>query len=282
MSVGYSRSDYSDDLGCRPLSPAPEDAAVVPLQDVGVLTPQRQYTLASTALPSSVLLSGPSDFDCIPDELLLRIMVFLKKPRDLAECAMACKRLRRVVCDSSLWRIMRMRPSMYSTEKLQHALDRSPCVLKLSSCLITPPPSSDRIDLGGSATAVRQLDLSNTTMMSFAPLLLRCPSLTTINLAFSNVTDVDLNVLASHCPNITALNLSTCLQLTSAGVVAVLQQCHKLDCLDVSWLSTSRVTIDGYSEICSQVRNLRCISLGGAQARVADEGLGPSHACYLC
>ena len=236
--------------------------------------------LVSSKLPSFAIYAGPSDFDGIPDEILLRIMGFLKKPRDLAECAMTCKRLRRVVCDATLWRVMSMRPRTYSAEKLQHALDRSPCVLKVSSCLITPPPSSDRIDLGGSATLVKQLDLSNTKMASFAPLLLRCPSLTSVNLAFSNVTDVDLNILASHCPNITALNLSTCIQLTSAGVIAVLQQCHKLDCLDVSWLSTSRVKSDGYAAICSQVRNMRCISLSGAQARVTDSGLLLS--CFLC
>ncbi|XP_059047348.1 S-phase kinase-associated protein 2-like [Achroia grisella] len=183
--------------------------------------------------------TGGDSFRMLSDEMILSVFKWLPK-RTLANCMLVCKRWHRVACDETLWQRLDLGNKTLSKDAIGRILARKPIVVRLASSEIgewhtsTPFPSR-----------IQYLDLSICTidLDTLDSLLACCPGLKKLSLENVQLRD-ETCAFIGKCNNLETLNLTMAQGVTAGGLTSILEGCHNLLSLNLSWcgLSTSALT----------------------------------------
>ncbi|XP_060935382.1 S-phase kinase-associated protein 2 [Limanda limanda] len=189
--------------------------------------------------------SGVS-WDHLPDELLLKLLLFLPL-QELLRMSTVCKRWRRLVFDESLWHGVDLEGlTLGGAAALQQVLPLGVRRLRCPRSFV-----EDLVLTASSPLQMVQLDMSSSIISTSAleSIVCQCRKLEHLSLEGLRLSDAIINSLAMNV-NLRQLNLSGCSGFSAAALAAMLTSCCRMEQLNVSWCEFTSDHVKGV------VRNL--------------------------
>ncbi|GAB6020856.1 F-box protein of unknown function [Chamberlinius hualienensis] len=213
----------------------------------------------------------PDYFADIADELILQIFQLL--PRyNLKQCALTCKRWRRLAYDETLWKRVNLGAKNISTENVELIINRGAVALRLAQADIRSSSDYDDINVDRefiSESKLQHLDLSmaSVTPAGIFTILCNCKKLKNLSLERCEIDDKLLKLI-SYNENLEQLNLALSSGITAAGLTRILKKCHRLTAVNLAWTDLDIAVIE--TAVVSFPSSIRRLNLSGCRGTLND------------
>ncbi|XP_074546684.1 S-phase kinase-associated protein 2 [Halichoeres trimaculatus] len=194
---------------------------------------ENQFVLARRSRRKKEPLSGIS-WDHLPEELLLRIFLYLPLP-DLLRLSSVCKRWHRLAFDESLWHSVDLEGLTHMDSALQQVLKTGVRRLRCPRSFVEETHFS-----GTSPLQIVQLDFSSSIIPTSAlmSIICRCTQLGYLSLEGLQLSDAIITSLSKNT-NLLQLNLSGCSGFSAPHLADMLKSCSRIEQLNISWCNFS-------------------------------------------
>ncbi|KAF8698122.1 hypothetical protein HU200_035637 [Digitaria exilis] len=220
--------------------------------------------------------AAEADIERLPADILAHVLSLLPSFRDLSMAGGVSRRWRRAV-ERSLASRRRLsfagqRTGDDTAARFVHAavnlrdLDIS---RSCWGCIITDEGliKISSADCIGKLTSISLWGLAGITDKGVVQLVSRAYSLQHLNIGGTFITDESLNAVANSCTNLKSIILWSCRHVTEAGLVALVNKCRRLECINVGGM---RVPPESFVSLLSispalQIRSIPQILTAGVQ-----------------
>ncbi|XP_061655351.1 S-phase kinase-associated protein 2 [Phyllopteryx taeniolatus] len=187
------------------------------------------YVISRRSRKRKGSVSGVS-WDHLPDELILRILVFFPL-RDLLRTSVICRRWHRLAFDESLWHSVDLEGVTDMGPALQQVLKTGVRRLRCPRSFI------NNLHLTGTCTLkIAEIDLSSSIVAAptLEGIIDQCNLLECASLEGLQLSDNIVNGLAQNL-RLRQLNLSGCFNFSADSLAHMLQSCSRIEQLNISW-----------------------------------------------
>ncbi|KAK3891774.1 hypothetical protein Pcinc_004353 [Petrolisthes cinctipes] len=215
---------------------------------------------------------GDDRFNRLSDELILAVFRWLPKFM-LARCAQVSCRWKRLAFDESLWRRLDLGGKTLKPGVVGRVILRGCSVLRLAKAEVGCPIFSPQLQYLPSLSPVRSrlhyLDLSMAALQPQAleELLSVCFDLKKLSLEHCTLT-ADVCSRIAENTNLETLNLAMCYGLNHSILVTILNQCKKLQSLNLAWTGLSA---EDLRVVCRRFpHSLERLNISGCRSTLSD------------
>ncbi|KAF7106943.1 hypothetical protein CFC21_107645 [Triticum aestivum] len=211
----------------------------------------------------------------LPADILAHVLSLLPSFHDLSMAGAVSRRWRRAVGRSLATRrrlsLAGQRTGDESTARLVRAAVNLRDLDICWGCHITDQGLLDISSAAcvGNLTSVSLWGLAGITDKGVVHLVSRARSLQHLNIGGTFITDESLYAVADSCPNLKSIILWSCRHVTEAGLVALVNKCLELECINVGGMRVSPESFAGLQSISPALRIRSIPQILNADVQVA-------------
>ncbi|XP_066371048.1 F-box protein At5g67140-like isoform X2 [Miscanthus floridulus] len=218
--------------------------------------------------------AAEADIERLPVDLLAHILSLLSPFRDLSMAGGVSRRWRwaveRVLASRRRLSFAGQRTGNDTAARLIHAAVNLRDLDICWGCHITDEGliKISSADCVANLTSISLWGLAGITDKGVVHLVSRAYSLRHLNIGGTFITDESLYAVANSCTNLKSIILWSCRHVTEAGLVALVNKCRRLECINVGGMRVPPESFVGLLSISPalQIRSIPRILDAGVQA----------------